>query len=735
MKKKTLFLSVLFITFCSTLIAQSNYYYYYKDAKVFLTLNKTSFDMSAFAAFQKQSLNTFNIDDFTLKADNTTTATTGFQYTNITFSTEPSSDAAYFQQLATIKSTNNVRTVSPNFIDPNGKEMGLSDFFYVRLHNESDYAILQTMAAQKNATIVNQNQFMPLWYTLRCTENTTENTLELANQFFETGQFASAFPDLLVAYSLASPSESTPAPSSTTSASSNCSTDPGFQHQWGLYNAADLDADINICDAWSLNLSRGAGVTVAVLDTGIQLDHIDLAANMSGESYNTNGGGPSEVYTYHGTHVAGIITAAENGNQIVGVAPESTLLSVSNPFESFDPNTTFRLANGINWAWQNGADIINNSWGSGSLESDALDEAIDNALTLGRDGKGTVMVFATHNQGTNQIVYPANSNPALLAVGASTNTGNRWPYSNYGQQISLVAPGENIYSTLLNNTVGYKHGTSMAAPHVSGVAALVLAMHPALNGAEVKTILETTAQKINSGAVFYIDNGAHPNGSWHQEFGYGLVDAHAAVQRAKDLKDQLQLDAVASICHSNTTTIHLAGNTQNYQVDWELSSNVIVAQNTTPTNTSITVQAISATATGNGWVKATINNSSLVLTENFIVFTPSAAAITLESFNSTPIYTGRFTNITARYNNLIDVGQLGYTWEWVVPSSQIQSNSPTYSYIHVSPLTNATSVYIKVRACDDCGCSDWKGKWFTITAPPGGCTDCPTGGDKVHFTP
>lgn len=118
----------------------------------------------------------------------------------------------------------------------------------------------------------------------------------------------------------------------------------------------------------------------------------------------------------------------------------------------------------INWAWQNGADIITNSWGSAVMYT-VIDDAIDNALNNGRNGKGCVILFATGNN-NGSVEYPANSNAKILAVGANDRKGLRSNFSNYGTELDVVAPGSVIYSTVLNHGYSYKDGTSMATPYV-----------------------------------------------------------------------------------------------------------------------------------------------------------------------------------------------------------------------------------------------------------------------------
>ncbi len=257
--------------------------------------------------------------------------------------------------------------------------------------------------------------------------------------------------------------------------------------------------DIDAIPAWTI--TRGAGVKVAVVDTPIQSTHNDLDANIHSLSYNAQlKRTPSAPYvpgTYpywlidtenHGTHVAGIIAAENNGDQVTGIANESSIVRISH--ESYFSSTlASEYASGINWAWKStanggaGVDIINCSWGDrdgnhnvhNELHSTILEQAIVDAMTQGRGGKGCVVVFAAGNSGhLGAIVnYPANFHPDILAVGSIDEAGNRSSFSGYGTQLDVVAPGESIWSTIGGGSTGYMSGTSMATPHVSGIAALL----------------------------------------------------------------------------------------------------------------------------------------------------------------------------------------------------------------------------------------------------------------------
>ncbi|MEO1050053.1 MAG: S8 family peptidase [Bacteroidota bacterium] len=419
---------------------------------------------------------------------------------------------------------------APFFFTESGVEAGLSHLFHVKLNDAKDIDLLIEMAATNRVEILGNNKFMPLWYTLSCTNRSAGNALEMANLFYESVLFSASEPDLMV------------------DDSPECVNDTFFNNQWGLNNTGQnggtAGIDINACDAWNTTTGN-ANVVVAVLDHGIELNHPDMP-NISPLSFDSESGtSPSLVLGSHGTACAGIIGAAQgNSLGVSGVAPNIELMSISNSLAG-SPNSRQRRADGINWAWQNGADVISNSWISG-VQYQIIDDAIDDALALGRGGLGTIIVFASGNA-NGAVSYPANSNPDIIAVGAMSPCGERknpgscdgefWG-SNFGNELDVVAPGVLIPTTDRQGGLGYAagdytqnfNGTSSACPHVAGVAGLILSVNPNLTQQQVSDIIESTAQKV--GGYNYQTTGGRPNGTWNNEMGYGLLDAEAAVLAA-----------------------------------------------------------------------------------------------------------------------------------------------------------------------------------------------------------
>ena len=416
------------------------------------------------------------------------------------------------------------------------EEVFSTPYLNVRLKKEQDKDLLASYAEKYGLKIVKQDPFLPLWYILAVTLNCNKSAVECACELWESGMFAASVPDLA-------------------SKDLICSNDPLFDQQWGLHNNQHIGIDISVTSAW--DYATGKGVKIAILDTGVDMNHIDLASNISSLSFDTETGtSPSVFYRSHATHCAGIAAAVkDNGIQIAGVAPEATIVSVSNSLYSTF-NSQLKRADGIVWAYQNGVDIISNSWKSGNHHS-AIDEAIQDAFRYGRNGKGCVITFSSGNNSWSNIQYPANCNDTILAVGAIDSIGARALFSNYGAGLDLVAPGVNILSTLPNDQTGYKSGTSMACPHVAGVAALILERNPELTVTQVNSIICSNAKKL-PGVNF---NETKPDGTWNNEYGYGLVDAYYSVL--------------------NTPTVHYIQNETITGTNTIIADNIYVGRNVT----------------------------------------------------------------------------------------------------------------------------------------------------------
>jgi subtilisin family serine protease len=276
--------------------------------------------------------------------------------------------------------------------------------------------------------------------------------------------------------------------------------DPLWGSQWGPQS-------IKCPEAW--DIEKGSlDVLIAIVDTGIDYNHEDLTHYVAGgyDWYNSDSD-PMDDHS-HGTHCAGIAAATmDNSKGIAGVAQVGVMAEKVCSAGGSCP--WFDCANGVTHAADFGADVISMSFG-GSSSSSALQTACQYAWN-----KNVVLVAASGNSGGTPVSYPARFT-TVICVGSIGPSDTRSSFSQYGPSMELVAPGEDIISTILGDAYGYKSGTSMSTPHVAGVAALVISQNPSWANSVVRTQLTDTA----------VDLGAT---GWDQYYGDGKVDAYAAL--------------------------------------------------------------------------------------------------------------------------------------------------------------------------------------------------------------
>jgi hypothetical protein len=406
--------------------------------------------------------------------------------------------------------------------------------------------------------------------------------------------------------------------------------DPRFDEQWHLLNSGQdggtTGIDVRVLPAWSDY--SGKGVRIAIFDQGVEGDHPDLAANFDIEDgYDTASGkvGPGLPVLEgdnHGTVVAGF--AAEVGNNGIGgigVAHGATIVAYRMPLDGGDPDSVPDSededyeAIGFEQQLLQGVDISNNSWGGTLTSSQDPDNAaiIERLASEGRDGLGTVIVFAAGNERYTSVLANGQddqSDPHVISVGAIDRDGRATWFSNPGAGLLVTAPGEDVLSTDRMPPHGddpdseyvVDSGTSFSAPIVSGVAALMLEANPLLGARDVQQILAASAWKPE-GADSWMQsadlilemmgdhtgldaqdaallvrpwdwqtNGAaHWNGGGYHvshDYGLGLVDAHAAVRFAETWQRGAQtFGNDQELSFSDTTARSLAaGATTGYDI-------------------------------------------------------------------------------------------------------------------------------------------------------------------------
>ncbi|MCI3921387.1 S8 family serine peptidase [Paenibacillus sp. TRM 82003] len=280
-----------------------------------------------------------------------------------------------------------------------------------------------------------------------------------------------------------------------------------------FYDKQRYMEQIHIRDAWAYIEATGRElepVTVAVVDTGVHLEHPDLQGRLTtGRNILEPKSSPADD-NGHGTSVAGVIAAnANNGIGIAGIAPNVTILPVK-AIGAKGIGEEEHLGQGIRYAVDEGADIIVLSLGL-HLYSPYLAEIVAYA-----ESKGVLLVAATGNDGIGSVRYPA-AYPTVIAVGGASMTGEYKPEANFGPEVDLIAPW-NVFTTATGDGYLNKNGTSMAAPQVAAVAALMLGLEPGLKPADIRERLRQSADPLLP--------------HWNGQSGYGLLRADRAVSEA-----------------------------------------------------------------------------------------------------------------------------------------------------------------------------------------------------------
>jgi subtilisin family serine protease len=467
-----------------------------------------------------------------------------------------------------------------------------SNKFHVFIEkNEKDK--INWLEKEYKVKLLSKTPFLNNWYTFETNKNSKFDCSSICKLLNENQTFKYAEPDLLYNYVF------------------DCANDTYFGNQWYLnntgQNSGTSGVDIKVCDAWNETMGNSDLIT-AVIDQGIELDHPDLVSNIYPTSYDAkNNSSPSVLRGKHGTSCAGLISAISNNSTgVSGVAPNSKLMSISLSFSSVPSESNEEIGRAIDFAANNGASIISNSYSGGS-PSQIIIDAISNALLNGRNGLGCVVVFSSGNINSSTSSFPSNCNPQIINVGAIdrcgirsgridiiTNSCDPWssnsnPASSYGSTLDIVAGGTSIYTTDLKGTDGYDNtnytsdfgGTSAACPQVAGVAALILSVNPCLTQQAVHDIICFSGQKL-SNYTFTPQTGTSREslGSWNNEVGHGLVDANVCVNLAKEL--YIQFQTISASEDFNFSDILMGSNVTSYKQ----TGNAVINNNAVSTITA-----------------------------------------------------------------------------------------------------------------------------------------------------
>ncbi|WP_237982365.1 S8 family peptidase [Bacillus thuringiensis] len=260
---------------------------------------------------------------------------------------------------------------------------------------------------------------------------------------------------------------------------------------------------------------KGANIKIGIIDSGIDITHEDLKVTDGiniidpNSNYNDDYG--------HGTRVAGVISALDNNKGVLGMAPLSEIFAIK-VLDARGKGSISNVISGIEWAIDNKLDIVNLSLQT-IINNNALEEVVKKAYE-----QGIILVAAAGNKGHNgvqeTITYPA-AYKEVISVGAIDENNEKVIFSSVGSRLDLVAPGDNVYTTIPRSFYYVYSGTSIASPHVAGIAALLKESNPNLTNIEISQILKDTATDL--GDNFY--------------YGNGLVNAEKALLKSKKMRD------------------------------------------------------------------------------------------------------------------------------------------------------------------------------------------------------
>jgi len=430
-------------------------------------------------------------------------------------------------KLSMMSGYRDVEAVRNAFVDSAGHELILTDEVLISFETKMPKRRRRNICRRFDVSVVDDRT--NLW-NVRARDPDGDAPLHVANALSEVSGVKYAEPNALQAARF----ESVPG-------------DPFFGNQWHLHNTGQnggkSKADVRARKAWKITKGSPT-IRVVVHDSGVDIDHPDLVANVDpGKDFDNGDVDASNDNGPHGTACAGVIAAATNSRGVTGIAPLCRIV----PLRAAGSHTFQTWAETFEWAAENG-DIISCSWSI--TPNNTLTAAIRKAAAQGRGGKGIPIFCATANGGHIPADYPANL-PETIGVGASNNKDVRSGYSQVAPGIDFVAPSSGwpsadgatlrIETTDIVGQHGYNAtgdycragdrsgfgGTSSATPLAAGIAALMLSVNPKLSAGQVRRIMRRSCKKIDAANAGYDASG------FSSDYGYGRLNAAKAVRIAK----------------------------------------------------------------------------------------------------------------------------------------------------------------------------------------------------------
>lgn len=579
-----------------------------------------------------------------------------------------------------------------------GSQVVVTGDLVVRFKTAMSPSALQRLCSRYAVEAVRPlGNYAPNGYLLRVRDVSRQSPVEVAKAIYEREAVYFSHPDFIWPRSL----RFTP-------------NDTLYTNQWHLNNTGQTggvaDADIDAAEAWEV--TRGSdSITIAIIDEGVDLDHEDFQATgkiVPGYDFMSNDDNPRPGSgENHGTSVSGIMTAVgNNGVGVTGVAPNCKLMAVRLG------STTSSEASSFQFAADHGADVINNSWGPfDGLHiiqplPDVTRAGIDYAADQGRGGKGCVIFWAAGNGNESADLDGYASYSKVICVAATTHNDYRAYYSDFGASVDVAAPGDDITTTDRTGLLGYSpgnytdtfSGTSASSPVACAVGALILSANPGLTRAQVQNILQNSADKIDQAGGAYDVNG-HSD-----KYGYGRVNASAAVQAAAQGGSSLSVSGITPNSATNTGSVSVtnlagtgfqAGATVNLSKSGQ--SDIPAANVVVVSATQITCDfGLSGKATG-AWNVVVTNpdQTTASLGNGFTITAPETHDVVLSALSASPNPVSR----GVRVSFVCTVSNLGNVTESNL-KVQLSLNGQTLgkpASISTLPAGQSTSVTIRFK--------------------------------------